>query len=946
MDENVCEQCGTRNDPGVQFCVSCQSYLPWYDTQETDLAAQGLPPGGTAGNAAPAPPSEQPFTITPVAPNPVVIADAPPVPEPVTAGGVTRPEPVAEPPAPTDVPPVRAVPVVARVAREPEPSVRVSLDPLAAEVVPGGDEVSIAVHIYNISPIVDAYRVWTPDPPGWLTTSSTEVRLLPNGNELTALTLRIPVGTLVPAGRSRLLIRVQSVAHPEVIVEEFLDLTVPAIRTPLVLLLEPSIVRVKNDEAGRLRVSIDNSDGNQARRVTLSGRDAEGVVRFFFSPGVIEVPAGGTAGAGVRVEGPRPDPGEQATRQLTVIAADGQSEVEAAATFIQASAAEVPMALRVEPSLVRVRDGAAGQLDITIDNRRGTRTRRVFLGGRDPERIVRFSFSPPSIDVLAGEVGRARLKIEAPPPPAGQESTRAVTVLASSDGLADLEAAATFVQATSAAAADVPVLLRLDPSVVRVRDTKVGQLEVILDNRAGNRVRRVFLTGRDPERLVRFTFSPPSLDVLPGDIGRARIRLEAPLPEPGQEATRQVTVVAADGGKEIEIGGTFIQLTSPKPVETPVALKLEPSLLRVRDTPTGQFQVIVDNRQGIRARRVTLVGSDPERALGFSFWPPVVEVGQGQIARSNGRVEGYPPEPGREVTRQFSVAASDGAKEVETDGTFIQATSALPPDEPMTVRLDPSVVRVRNSSSGSCIVHADNRGGSRPRRVQFAGHDPERVVRFAFDPPVLDLAPGQIGAARVEISAPRPDGGEQLNRPFTIVASDGAREAETTGSFVQESSDRRPLWRVLLTVLGALLMVGGSFLVWNVGASFGIPAEFGPQVAPNITGLEWSLPALDVASETAAPGVVLIDLPNSLDPLVSAGAAIIALAAVALFGLVGSSGRLTRLAALVAAVGLAVFVVAVQLQPDTGQVGTGVFVIFAGCAIAFVGGLFAKPRRG
>ena len=160
--------------------------------------------------------------------------------------------------------------------------------------------------------------------------------------------------------------------------------------------------------------------------------------------------------------------------------------------------------------------------------------------------------------------------------------------------------------------------------------------------------------------------------------------------------------------------------------------------------------------------------------------------------------------------------------EVETDGTFIQTTSALPPDEPMTIRLEPSLVRVRNSGSGSTVVHADNRGGSRPRRVQFGGHDPERVVRFTFDPPVLDLAPGQIGAARVDMSAPRPDGGEQVNRPFTVVASDGARETEATGNFVQESSDRRPLWRILLTVLGALLMIGGSFLFWNLDATFSV----------------------------------------------------------------------------------------------------------------------------
>ena len=420
-----------------------------------------------------------------------------------------------------------------RTAPEPGSAVRVSIEQTAIEVVPGGDEVNVAAHVYNVSPIVDAYRVWAPEPPSWLTTTSAEVRLLPNGNELTQLILRIPVGTLAPAGGFRLLIRVQSVAHPEVIVDEYLDLTVPAVVTPLELRLEPSIVRVKNDEAGRLRITIDNSGGNQDRRVTLAGRDPEEVVRYFFSPGVVEVPAGGTAGAGLRVEGPQPEPGEQATRQLTVTANDGRSEVEAVATFIQVSAAEVPMSLRVEPSLVRVRDGAAGQLDISIDNRRGSRTRRVFLGGRDSERVVHFAFSPPSIDVLSGEVGRARLKIEAPPPPPGQESTRTITVLASSEGLADLEAPATFVQATAAAPVDVPVVLRLDPSVVRVRDTRVGQLEAILDNRSGTRVRRVFLTGRDPERLVRFTFSPPSLDVLPGDIGRARVRMEAPLPDPG-----------------------------------------------------------------------------------------------------------------------------------------------------------------------------------------------------------------------------------------------------------------------------------------------------------------------------------------------------------------------------------------------------------------------------
>ena len=56
------------------------------------------------------------------------------------------------------------------------------------------------------------------------------------------------------------------------------------------------------------------------------------------------------------------------------------------------------------------------------------------------------------------------------------------------------------------------------------------------------------------------------------------------------------------------------------------------------------------------------------------------------------------------------------------------------------------------------------------------------------------------------------------------------------------------------------------------------------QVSPNITGLEWSLPAIDVASDSVAPGVEFTDLPNAVDPLVSAGAVIIVLAALAIFG--------------------------------------------------------------
>jgi len=974
MIENICEQCGERNEPGAQFCVACQAFLPWYDTRETDLAAAGVddatgsaPPevaggsgsagsSGTANSADRADGADRAVSADPVA------AAVPAVPIAAGAGAADKPVPpaTATDPRPADPAAGPAAAVFGRAAADgvTEPSssttggsgggtpdvaslLQVVLEPTAVEVFPGGDPASIDVRVHNLSPIVDAYVVQVRRPPQWLQASSGEVRLLPSTNESTRLSIGIPAGTLVPAGRFTLTVTTRSVAHPEIFVDDLVELTVPAVDAPLGLQLEPSMVRVKDSAAGRLQATVDNRAGNQPRTVTLSGRDLEGVVRFTFTPAGLVLGPGEAASAQVRIEAPPPDAGQQATRQLTITAADGKSAVEGSATFVQVASVDTPLQVRLEPSLVRVRDTGTGMVEAVVDNRRGIRTRRVFLSGRDPERVVRFTFSPPSVDVLAGELVRVRVRLDAAAPEPGQEATRAVTVLATSDGTADIEATASFVQATSVVA---PLSVELDPSVVRVRDSASGSFEVIVDNRGGSRIRRVFLTGRDPERAVRFTFSPPSIQVAPGDIGRARVTVEAAPPESGQESSRQVTVVASENGnaddKQVQATGTFVQATS---AERPITLKLEPSLVRVRDSTSAPFGVIVDNRHGARLRRVTLAGSDPERAVGFSFWPPVVDVGPGQLVRVNGQLDAYPPEPGGEYTRQFSITASDGERDIEASGTFVQTSSPPPPDEPLILRLDPSIVRVRNSGSGALTVIADNRGGGRPRRAYFAGHDPERVVRFDFAPEFLDLAPGQVGSVRGRIWAPRPDGGQESTRPYSVVASDGERDVEAAGSFVQESSDRRPLWRIVLTLLGGLMMIGGALLAWHVEANIDIPADLGAQVGPNIRGLEWDLPALQEAFPQLASAAVP-NLPDSLDPLASAGSVIILLAVIAMLGLTGPTGRLTRLAALLAAVLLAAFLIAVSLEPNTGGIGSGVYLVFAGCAVAFTGGLLARPR--
>ena len=182
MDDNICEQCGTRNEPGAQFCVECQAFLPWYDTGEANLQALGIDTGtGTATAGSPA-------DVAPTAP---VVETTPAIvtPSAQAAADRTAGAPVRDQASSSGQPRSGS-------SRSPEPAdqVRVAIEPASAEVVPAGDEVRVDVQIYNLSPIVDAYRVTAPEAPPWLTVGATEVRLLPNSNELASITLKSLAG--------------------------------------------------------------------------------------------------------------------------------------------------------------------------------------------------------------------------------------------------------------------------------------------------------------------------------------------------------------------------------------------------------------------------------------------------------------------------------------------------------------------------------------------------------------------------------------------------------------------------------------------------------------------------------------------------------------------------------------------------------------------------------
>ncbi len=246
---------------------------------------------------------------------------------------------------------------------------------------------------------------------------------------------------------------------------------------------------------------------------------------------------------------------------------------------------------------------------------------------------MRFEFDPAVVEVPPDGGAAVQVRVMAPPPAAGERSERSLTVRAIDDGT-ELPAVVRLIQETSAAPVEVPVRLRLEPSALRTDDSPVAELQVVVDNRGGNRERRVRLVGHDPEKQIGFVFRSVELWVPPGVERATPAQLRAPVPPPGEQVDRTFTVTATDGRHEIESAGHWVQRSAVSPITT-AAIRLEPEGVRVRDRPDAHLSVLVDNQRGTRPLRVRLSGQDPEGAVRFAFQPPVLDVGPGQVGRAD-----------------------------------------------------------------------------------------------------------------------------------------------------------------------------------------------------------------------------------------------------------------------------------------------------------------------
>ena len=143
--------------------------------------------------------------------------------------------------------------------------------------------------------------------------------------------------------------------------------------------------------------------------------------------------------------------------------------------------------------------------------------------------------------------------------------------------------------------------------------------------------------------------------------------------------------------------------------------------------------------------------------------------------------------------------------------------------------------------------------------------------------------------------------------------------------------------RIILTILGAALMIAGAFLGWfnfgDVPAGVDLPGNTG-------TELSWSL-FYSTETPFAAPG----------DPqtfFTSAGFVVIVLGLLALLGLALNTGWLTRLAGALGIVAIVAWAITLYRVANEdfgiGEIGIGAWMVLAGGLVVLIGGFLGSRR--
>lgn len=466
--------------------------------------------------------------------------------------------------------------------------------------------------------------------------------------------------------------------------------------------------------------------------------------------------------------------------------------------------------------------------------------------------------------------------------------------------------------------------LGVRPSVLRLQDVAAGELVLLLDNQSSNHPQTFDLSGSDPEGVVRFGFDRRRVTVRPGGVEEMVVEFSAPLPEPGTEVTRQLTITGSN--PDGEATATFI-LTQRRrvSVDAPIQVRLSPAHVTSVNGADADFEVQLDNRGGDGPKSVVLSAHDAENRLTFEFASREVTVAAGTTRRVQARVRGSAPPSGTTETLPFSVVASNGPVDAEAQGE-LEATAT--PDPMSTALLHVPAKHMRMDGGAEHIEFdaiVDNRDGHDSMYVWLSGtsEDGEAVLRF--HPSELSVAAYSTAVVHVSVNAPRPRAGDSITRDIEVQASNGRRAVSASAKITQTSPNYRPAWSRVLVIFGAVFAITGSIMVW-VGTKRVLPTLelFQTAIATYYEDVEWHS-----VVEAAARVVVIL------------------LAIGMVLGLTGRAGGLSRECAVLIVLLTAGLLIGTMVRGDVDfrSPALGLFVVWFGALLGYIGGVLARPRQ-
>jgi hypothetical protein len=218
-----------------------------------------------------------------------------------------------------------------------------------------GEPAVVHLQVMNTSSIADGYAVEPASAPQWLQVESSQVRVIPGGEEVLPVIMRVVSATPVPAQQIQIMLRIRSLSQAPAHAVLPLLITVPVLDAPVRLHAEPSVLRVPDRDSGTCTVVVDNSGSNHPVHLRFVGSDPERAVGFHFEPPLLEVGPGASGSVLVTLTAALPEPGQKITRPVTVSAVDRNRRAGTVITFVQAASAS-PMstlAIQTEPGILR-----------------------------------------------------------------------------------------------------------------------------------------------------------------------------------------------------------------------------------------------------------------------------------------------------------------------------------------------------------------------------------------------------------------------------------------------------------------------------------------------------------------------------------------------------------------------------------------------------------------